>query len=320
MKFYLYDDDEVPDITTGTDTIPVASADTPVDDRMGYIGGSDAPVIAGLSPWKTPYQLYKEKRGEDAPADLSDDERVYWGTVLEDVVAKEYAWRTKRKIRHVYRLINHPNYPFIGAHIDRTIVGEPRILEVKTTGNPDDWDDDIPARVVAQCQHYLAVTGARYCDIAVLILGHRYQQYTVERDEAFIEGLIKIEIDFWNHVVEGIPPTPDTSDEANDLWPDAPALFVHGDESTLFSAQRLYTVKTQMAELKVEKDRLETAIKRQMEDIGDTIVYQGQTIATWKPQKQKRFDIEAFAENNPAYYEQYLKEISSRPFRLKYKP
>ena len=49
--------------------------------RSGGIGGSDAAVIAGLSPWKSPYELYLEKTGEAAAPDLSDNERVYWGTV-----------------------------------------------------------------------------------------------------------------------------------------------------------------------------------------------------------------------------------------------
>jgi len=34
-------------------------------ERKGFIGGSDAPIILGLSPWKSPYQLWLEKIGQD---------------------------------------------------------------------------------------------------------------------------------------------------------------------------------------------------------------------------------------------------------------
>ena len=58
--------------------------------RNSGIGGSDAGVIAGLNRWKSPYQLWLEKTGQVEPEDLSDNEYVYWGTVLEQVVADSY--------------------------------------------------------------------------------------------------------------------------------------------------------------------------------------------------------------------------------------
>lgn len=60
-------------------------------DRKTFIGGSDAATICGLNPWKTRYQLWQEKTGQAEPTDLSENERVYWGNVLEEVVATEWA-------------------------------------------------------------------------------------------------------------------------------------------------------------------------------------------------------------------------------------
>ena len=46
------------------------------------IGGSEAAVIVGMNKWKSPFQLWLEKREEVEPEDLSDNEYVYWGNVL----------------------------------------------------------------------------------------------------------------------------------------------------------------------------------------------------------------------------------------------
>ena len=35
--------------------------------RRGYIGGSDAAAVVGLSPYVTPYQVWAEKTGKVEP-------------------------------------------------------------------------------------------------------------------------------------------------------------------------------------------------------------------------------------------------------------
>ena len=107
-----------------------AAVDT--DDRRTFIGGSDAPVILGVSKWKTPFRLWQEKVGLIAPDDLSDNERVHFGTVLEDIVAREFAERTGKKVRRVNDRIQKKDEPFLVAQIDRRVVGG-GILECKTT-------------------------------------------------------------------------------------------------------------------------------------------------------------------------------------------
>lgn len=331
MDIHLYDEDEAPDVTTGAEAAVAAveqttepSKETPVHDRRGYLGGSDAAVIAGLSPWKTPYQLYLEKIGKEKPADLSDNERVYWGQILEAVVAHEYGRRTGRKIRRVNKLLMHNEHPFIAAHIDRDVLNESRILEIKTAGRGTDWGeeetDEIPPHYYAQVQHYLAVTGADVCDVAVLIGGQQYRQYEVPRDDEYIAALIKLELDFWEHVQSEDPPTPETSAEANEMWPTTTGGIVYGDATTIRAAQDLYDVKAKIKDLEAQKDHLETQLKAAMEDIGDTLVAGKTKLATWKPQESRRFDSKAFAADNPELYERYRKPQVTRVFRLSYKP
>lgn len=70
-----------------------------LETRRGGIGGSDISAIAGMNPWRSPLAVYLDKRGEieDGP----DNERMYWGRQLEDVVARHFAEVNNVKIRRV---------------------------------------------------------------------------------------------------------------------------------------------------------------------------------------------------------------------------
>ena len=335
MELHLYDDDDAPVVTTGALTtaehgadtvmaeIPQPSKDTPVTDRRGYIGGSDAACIAGLSPWKTPYDVYLEKIGERESADLSGIERVYWGSVLEEIIVREYAQRTERKVRRVPQLLFHNEHPFIAAHIDRIVLDGERILEAKTSSQPAQWGEsgsaDIPDHYMPQVQHNLAVTGRAVCDVPVLFFGSEYRIFEVPRDDEFISSLIEIERDFWKHVVDRTPPMPKSSDEANKVWPHSRKDVVRASLAARDAARDLYTIRSKMKELEEQKDALETLLKSEIADIGDTLMHDNQKLATWKTQTTNRFDGKAFGAEHSDLYEQYKRESESRVFRFTYK-
>ena len=76
-------------------------------DRRKGIGGSDIGAILGLSPYRTLMDVFLDKRGETQPK--GNEQAMYWGTVLEDVVAHEYQKRTDRKIQRVNQMLAHPS-------------------------------------------------------------------------------------------------------------------------------------------------------------------------------------------------------------------
>ena len=61
-----------------------------VHDRIGYLGGSDAAVVLGISPWKSRYQLWCEKTGAEPIPNLDGVDYIYFGQVLEPIVASEF--------------------------------------------------------------------------------------------------------------------------------------------------------------------------------------------------------------------------------------
>ena len=100
-------------------------------DRLKGIGGSDAAIALGMSPWKSQYTLWCEKTGRinnDA-----DNEAMRLGRDLEDYVAKRFSEETGKKVRKSTFSFQSKEHPFMLANVDRLIVGENAGLECKTT-------------------------------------------------------------------------------------------------------------------------------------------------------------------------------------------
>src|SRR5690606_35289427 len=100
-------------------------------ERKKGIGGSDASVIVGFNPWKSPFELYIEKTSDEVQE--IENEATHWGNVLEDVVAEEFSRRTGKKVRRRTQIFKHKEYDWMIVNIDRDVVGERALLECKTT-------------------------------------------------------------------------------------------------------------------------------------------------------------------------------------------
>jgi putative phage-type endonuclease len=95
------------------------------------------------------------------PEDLSDNEWIYWGTKLEQLVADRFCEVTGKSVRR-RGLLKSDRKPFMLASVDRVVVGENAGLECKTANSyaSKEWEgDNVPDTYYAQCQHYMAVTG-----------------------------------------------------------------------------------------------------------------------------------------------------------------
>ena len=184
--------------------------------RNKGIGGSDAGVIAGVNPWKSPFKLWLEKTGQAEPDDLSDNEAVLWGTKLEPIVADRFTEVTGKKV-HRQGMVQSTEYPWLFANVDRLVVGEDAGLEIKTANARAEaaWtDDNIPDSYYLQCQHYMLVTGISKWYIACLIGGQHYVQKEIPRNEEDIKLLFQMEKDFWEKNVIGgeMPPVDGSGD------------------------------------------------------------------------------------------------------------
>lgn len=289
--------------------------------RKSGIGGSDASAILGFNRYKSAFQLYIEKTSE--LVEESDSEAAYWGNVLEDVVAKEFAKRTGKKIRKINRMLRHPKHYFMTANLDRDVVGEKAFLECKTASEylKDSWNgEDVPAAYLCQLQHYLAVTGYEKAYIAVLIGGNKFVWKEVDRDDEFIELMIQHEKSFWeNHVLANIPPAIDGSSSASELlakmYPqdDGSAIMLDEQSNTLIEA--IESLKTEEKQLEMQRKEYENQLKMMLGESAEG--HSDRFKVTYKTIASSRLDSKRLKEEQPAIYEKYIKESLSRRLSIK---
>jgi len=294
-----------------------------MEDRTKYLGGSDCAGVLGLSRWTTPLKIWAEKTGQIKPKDISDKICVKLGNRLEDIVAEMFCEKTGKKVRRVNETIFHSKYNFLGANIDRRLVGENTILECKTCSawKAKEWEgEEIPQEYILQVLHYLAVTGARTAYIAVLIGNQDFVYKEVQRDEKIISDIIKKEVSFWNNfVLKNEMPMQITKNDADtlyNLFPNAePESEIELDDTSaqLFETrQALLQDKNHIVGL-LEKTDNEIKSLLKDKEIGKV----GNWVATWKKQVSKRIDTKRIKDERPDICDNFLKTIESRVLRIK---
>jgi len=191
-----------------------------IEERLSLITGSDASIICGQNPYCTPYKLWEYKTRRAESEDISNKPSVIAGNRLESAVIDWLADELGLDvIKSSGLLVKHKDFPWMAGNIDGMCRDGKAIVEVKTTGDSKDWGesgtDSIPNRHKLQIAHYLAISGAETCYVAVLIRGVDFRHYVIKRDLELEEWLIKKEYDFYLHVRNDLP-VPIT--DLNDLY------------------------------------------------------------------------------------------------------
>lgn len=296
--------------------------------RRTGIGGSDAAAVMGADPYRTPLALYRQKRGEVAEEDLSENEAVQSGILLEPFIRERYMARTGRKVQRVNQMLRHPKHPFMLANIDGRIVGERALLECKTAGfwasqKSEDWgettdenpSDFAPAKYVWQCLHYIEVGGFDYADLAAFIAGQFLRIYRIHRDDALIAKLIEAEADMWRRIQEGDAPPPTTLDDVKGLYPNAVDRSIEATQEIAQAVGDFQFAKAQIADITAQIKPLEVLIKAHMGE-ADRLVFGGDAIATWRSGGSTSIDTDRLKKELPAVYEQYARRGTKRTFKV----
>lgn len=294
----------------------LAVRDQWLQDRRAGIGGSDVAPILGLSKWRTPLDVYRDKRGESRPDE--DNEPMLWGRALEPVIRQQYSDRTGRTVVVPNNMIFHPKHEFMLANLDG-VTDDNRLLEIKTARSGQDWGepgtDEIPEAYALQVQHYLAVTGYAVADVAVLIGGSDFRLYEVPADTELQDMIIDAEAAFWQRVINGHEPDPITFAEAQQKFgrSNATGTVMAGDLATQ-AVRDLARIKAQIKELELAEESAKAIVMRAFGDSGDTLVSDNRTLATWKLAKApERFDATRFKAAHPDLAAQFT--APGNPYR-----
>lgn len=274
-----------------------------LDARRNGIGASEAPMILGLSPFKSRLHLFAEKLELVEPDD-TEREILYWGKTLEAPIAERYATVTGRKVQREapYTLRRSRQHAFMVATLDALTWPEPQQiapLEIKNVGayRADDWHEEPPLHIQVQVQHQLAVTGYQRASIAALVGGNRLIWMDVTRNDRFIAALIEKETEFWQRLLAHDPPPVDGSESARDilrkLYPrETPGLVVNLPGEAVDWDTELQQVKKAGKDYEDKKLELENKIKAAIGEAEAGILPNG-TSYTWKASERKGYVVEA---------------------------
>ena len=273
--------------------------------RKQGIGGSDMAAILGYNKYRDAVSVWLDKRGELPP--VEENEPMYWGNVLEEVVAQEFAKRTGWKVRNNNYTLQSIEHPYLLANIDREIVGVDAGLECKTANafKKDEWEgDEVPTSYYIQCQHYMAVTGKSSWWIACLLGGNTFIYKEIPRNEEVIEAIIREGKVFWDMVQNGTVPAVTGSESSTEALK---MMYGQSNENTveLDDVAMNYINQYNTAKEKINEATESNILKSLLGENEVGIV--GEFKVTWKMRKgAKRFNTKQFQADHPDLHKQYL--------------
>lgn len=308
------------------------SRDEWLEVRKRGIGSSDAGAAVGLNPYCSQLELFMQKTGRDGtmpkvdPADETSP--MYWGTLLEPIVAAHYTRHTGNRVRKVNAVLQHPDpdKAWMLANIDREVTGanDVQIVECKTAGEfgAKLWKDGPPAYVTLQVQHQLAVTGKAAADVCVLICGQEIRIYRVQRDDALIARLIELERQFWQYVETDTPPPADGSESADralrHLYPNDVGNTLDFTNDTSMSA-----TFSDLVNLRADidnREELEALLKQKIQEkMGDasTAIFETGRVSFKRSKDSHGIDMAKLLQDQPDIPERYpLVKPGSRRFLI----
>lgn len=296
--------------------------------RQSGIGSSEVATILGLNPWETPYQLWRRKKGLDAPKE--ENFAMKAGHYLEDAVSMFWRDETGREIikrSSTDWIIQSTEKPYLQVSPDRTywLAGLPHnnqnkgILECKTTQMSIE-SEDLPKHWFCQVQYQLGVSGYENGSLAWLCKGREFGYKDITLVPDFYGWMVE-EVDrFWtDNIIGNIEPeAQDVSDVLLKFNRHTDGKIIETSDDIFTACNDLKALKEQIAQLDSQKEELESKIKLGFGD-AEGISYGGQTIATWKaPKPSEKFDSKAFAQAHPELAKEFMTEYQgARRFLLK---
>jgi predicted phage-related endonuclease len=174
-------------------------------DRRSFIGGSDARIIMGDDQGAL-LRLWREKRGEAEPEDLSGNLIVQLGSVTEDLNRHWYECQSGQVVTEVQRRVQHPVIRWMAATLDGMVEGTGAVFEAKFMLPWSFSEEGAAEKYMPQLQHNMWVTNARAAVLSIITGGGKWVEITIPADALYQHLLLTAEKKFWRCVETGEPP------------------------------------------------------------------------------------------------------------------
>jgi hypothetical protein len=180
--------------------VSVKVADSP--NRRSFIGGSDARIIMGDDE-PALIRLWREKRGEIEPEDLSRNLIVQLGTATEPLNRQRYERNTGNGISDVQKRVQHPVIRWMAATLDGVIEQTGAVFEAKFMLPWSFTEEGAAEKYMAQLQHNMWVTNATIAVLSIITGGGKWVEITIPADSLYQHLLLTAEKKFWRCVENG---------------------------------------------------------------------------------------------------------------------
>jgi predicted phage-related endonuclease len=175
-------------------------------ERRSFIGGSDARIIMGADQAAL-LQLWREKRGEAEPEDLSGNLVVQLGCATEELNRRWYEAQSGQEVVDVQKHVRHPGLRWLGATLDGRVQSNGAVFEAKFM-LPWSFSEEAAAeKYMPQLQHNMWVLAARTAVLSIITGGGKWVEIKVHADPLYQHLIVTAERKFWRCVESGEPPT-----------------------------------------------------------------------------------------------------------------
>lgn len=260
-------------------------------ERRNFIGGSDVPIILGLSNYKTPLVLYLEKTGvleieakEETPAQK-------WGRLNEPLIRAEFEKRHGILVPELNKQY-HPEYAFIRGNLDgfneeRNLVWEGKMSSAfMKHAWGEEGTDVIPAEYLCQIATYCSIKNANDGFLTALI-GVEERDFYYGRDRDLEGMVIEATINFWDCVQQRREPDPVNMDDCRIKFRSTdPEKTIMANDDSLLAYARLGSLKAEMNHLEEKQSKLKMEIMCHMKDAELLVDGYGVPLVTWKANKK----------------------------------
>ena len=231
------------------------------ESRSSFIGGSDARIIMSDDEAAL-VRLWREKRGEAEPEDLSGNLIVQLGRATEELNRSWYERNTGRQVRDVQRRVRHSAIPWMAATLDGIVEGTEAVFEAKFMLPWSFSEETAAEKYMAQVQHNMWVTHLRTSVLSIITGGGKWVEVAIPMDPLYLTVLVSADKKFWRcvqsgevpHLIMAAPPRPrieairivDMS--SSNSWAEFAALFRNTREAFLDHERAKSELKALMPE------------------------------------------------------------------------
>lgn len=259
--------------------------------RKNGLGATDIAALMGLSPYRTPYELWMIKTGRMDEPTILDENRLRLRHAHEETIAREYAFQKSVKLKRVNQTVVHKRIPFMFANLDRVIIGQRKIVECKSSSGfmratwGENGSDKAPIPYIIQVQSQIACADYDDADIAALIDIDDYRIFAQPRNDKIIKKIEEASERFWiDNVLADVAPPPTNRADLKLMFPTNNGNFIEATHEIIAYINERAAHKASIKSLDSDVEKLDKEIIQFIAS-NDGITEDGKILATFQANK-----------------------------------